>query len=101
MTTTDELRARLRLALKADFNRLYVRRFTTDWETQRLIRGVEIDVMDTTSLERLIHSEVNAALERVKGKVERKVALRATEDIAHGWNSCHDAFTKAIEGEKR
>jgi len=40
--TLDE---RIKAALKADFNKLYVKEFTTDWKTQRVLRGLEIDVM--------------------------------------------------------
>jgi hypothetical protein len=43
--TIDE---RIKAALKADFNKLYVKEFTTDWKTQRLVRGLEIDVMAMT-----------------------------------------------------
>ena len=50
MSNIDELKE----ALKKDWNRLYVKEFTTKWETERLIRETEIDVMSLESIESLI-----------------------------------------------
>ncbi len=47
---TEEIRE----ALKKDFRKLYVKEFTTNWETVRLIREVEIDVMSLDNLEALL-----------------------------------------------
>ena len=48
------LRELIQRSLIKDFNDLYVKKFTTDWKTQRLIRSLEIDVMSFTNLERSI-----------------------------------------------
>jgi len=32
-------------ALQADFNALYQKEYTADWEPKRLVRGVEIGIM--------------------------------------------------------
>lgn len=42
----DKRLLQLKEALKKDFRKLYVREFTTNWEIQRLLREIEIDVMD-------------------------------------------------------
>ena len=47
---TEEIRE----ALKKDFRKLYVKEFTTNWETVRLIREVEIDVMSLDNLYALL-----------------------------------------------
>jgi len=39
------MEAKLREALKKDFRKLYVKEYTTTWEVERLIRGLEIDAM--------------------------------------------------------
>lgn len=53
----------IRKALKKSFTNLYVRQFTTDWQTQRLIRSTEIDVMDLAPLQALIkEAERNAVI---------------------------------------
>lgn len=41
---------KLKEALKKDFQKLYVKQFTTNWEAQRLIRETEIDVMSLHNL---------------------------------------------------
>jgi hypothetical protein len=41
--------------LKKDFNNLYQERFTMDWRDQRLVRGLEIDVMSLDNLEKLFN----------------------------------------------
>lgn len=46
--------AQFRVALIQDFNYLYVREFTTDYKIQRLIRRLEINVMDFPSVMNLI-----------------------------------------------
>lgn len=38
--------AQLKEALKKDFKRLYVKKFSTMWEMERIVREVEIDIMD-------------------------------------------------------
>ncbi len=38
--------AQLKEALKKDFRRLYVKEFSTLWEMDRIVREVEIDIMD-------------------------------------------------------
>jgi len=42
---TDKRLLQLKEALKKDFRKLYVRKYTTDWEIQRILRETEIDVM--------------------------------------------------------
>lgn len=46
-----------RKALKKDFNALYVKKFSTDWVNQRLIRGIEIDIMAFKNVEKLLNQK--------------------------------------------
>ena len=41
MTKEQQIRA----ALKKDFESLYVKEYTTTWELDRLVRGLDIDIM--------------------------------------------------------
>ena len=59
-----------------------------------------------TELLALIRTEVNAALDRVKNAVSTQAVsdsrCKCHQCIqARGFNTCYDAFTQAIEGEKR
>lgn len=71
---TEKLEQKAQQALKADFHKLYVQQFTTDWEAQRLIRDTEIEIMGLKNLQTLIQSEVASAvdgtLDRLKEKAE-------------------------------
>lgn len=49
---------KIREALKKDFNNLYVKKFCIDYEAKRLIRGMEIDIMDLSNLKKLFKEEV-------------------------------------------
>lgn len=49
----DKLREKIVEALKKDFRNLYVKDFTYTWETERLIRELEIDVMSLENLQAL------------------------------------------------
>ena len=44
----------LKEALKKDFRKLYVKEFSTQWEAERLVREVEIDIMDLSNTLALI-----------------------------------------------
>lgn len=54
MNPTGKKIEKLKEALKKDFNNLYVKEFTTDWEANRIIRGYEIEVMSLSNLEKII-----------------------------------------------
>jgi hypothetical protein len=41
-----QLELKLRNALMKDFDNLYQREFTTNWEFQRVIRRIEINIME-------------------------------------------------------
>lgn len=41
-------------ALKEDFNELYVKEFSTAWELERIVRGIEIDIMPFKNLMKLV-----------------------------------------------
>lgn len=44
----------IRDALKKDFNELYVKEYSTTWEAERMIRGIEIDIMSLKNLMKLV-----------------------------------------------
>jgi len=50
----DDDLEKLRKALREDFRKLYVKEFTTDWQTQRIIRNMEIGVMSLENTLRLL-----------------------------------------------
>ena len=41
-------------ALKKDFNELYVKEFSTAWDLERVVRGIEIDIMPFKNLMKLV-----------------------------------------------
>lgn len=47
-------REELKQALIKDFNELLVKEFTADWKIQRLVTGLQIDVMSLDNLEKAI-----------------------------------------------
>lgn len=65
---------KLRKALNKDFEELYVKEFTADWEIQRLLRSIEINLMSFDNLRQLIYSseikkrkEIASAYRKAKG----------------------------------
>jgi hypothetical protein len=59
--TSADLRKRIAPSLVADFTALYHERFSTDWKEQRIIREIELSVMQFNHLEALIAAEKRAA----------------------------------------
>ena len=51
MKVTEE---QIKDALKKDFNELYVKEFSTAWEIERLLRGIEIKIMPLKNLMKLV-----------------------------------------------
>jgi len=45
MELKEKLESRLREGLIKDFNKLYVKEYTTMWEIERVVRETEIDIM--------------------------------------------------------
>ena len=45
---------KFRQALQADFNALYQKEYTTSWEEQRLVRSIEIDIMEFENVKKYI-----------------------------------------------
>ncbi len=48
---------RLREALKKDFNKLYVKGYTTTWEIERIKIGIEIDIMSLENTASILQAE--------------------------------------------
>lgn len=59
----SELHNKLKMAIVHDFNNLYVREFTTDWESQRLVRQLELDVMSLERTELAVGKLIAAAVQ--------------------------------------
>jgi hypothetical protein len=70
---------KLRLALKKDFDKLYVKEFTTNWEAERFIRGVEIGIMGLDNLEALFAHHL----------LEYRDRLVETEKAYGGCHKCY------------
>jgi hypothetical protein len=68
MSKVDELRK----SLKEDYKALLVKEFTADWKMQRLLRDLEIDVMDFDNLQDLIATKEAEAYKRgyIKGGID-------------------------------
>jgi len=77
-------REEIREALKRDFRKLYVKEFTTNWETLRLIREVEIDVMSLDNLYALLSKPQQPEQEVVNPDDGKKKTVRVM-------SLCHDA----------
>ena len=45
----------IREALKQDFRELYVKEYSTTWEVERMVRGIEIDIMPLKNLMKLLN----------------------------------------------
>lgn len=110
----DEL-GELRTALIDDFVELYQPRFTTDYQSQRLVRSTEIEIMRLESTKALILAQRQEAVrEFAKGlkKEFQTVAIPETDEYANGWNDCRKrvrtdlnrvidtALQPYLEGEK-
>ena len=52
-------------ALQADFKKLYVKEFTINYKAQRLIRNMEIGIMQLPNLEKYINRKVIEELKKV------------------------------------
>jgi len=55
MSDQDNTAIKLREAIKQSFNKLYVKQFTTGWQEARMIRGIEIDLLDLSAIQQ--HTE--------------------------------------------
>lgn len=51
----------LRMAITRDFAKLYVKKFTTNWEAQRVVRALELELMDLPATLALLASSNKAA----------------------------------------
>jgi len=56
MINKEELTGRIREGLIKDYNKLYVKEYTTTWREERIVRKVEIDIM---SFENTIESIIS------------------------------------------
>ena len=60
----------LRKALIADFNTLLVKEFTVDWQSQRVMRRLEIEVMELDNLDKIITKALREQLEEIEGRAD-------------------------------
>jgi len=67
MTNKDRLLEKLRLkdAIVHDFNRLYVREYTTDWQTKRLIFELELRDLDMENTEKYLLNRESKIIKKV------------------------------------
>jgi hypothetical protein len=57
MKNKKEIENKIKEAMLKDFNNLYVKNYTTAWETQRIIRGIEIKIMSIENLIKLFENK--------------------------------------------
>jgi len=89
---------KIREALKKDFNTLYQKGFTTDWKAQRIVRGIEINIMGLDALESLFNSLLANKLREVK---EHSYYSADSESKPEYWIDAAylDTEIKRLEGE--
>lgn len=64
------MKDKLKTALKKDFNTLLAKEFTTDWREQRLVTGLQIDVMGIDNLEKAVAALLSSQLKEVRSRIE-------------------------------
>ena len=74
-------------AMKKDFNVLYQKEFTTDWEAQRFVRGLQIDVMGVDNLATLLQESNEEA---VREFIDWVMGVKAGENLGMGSLDYHE-----------
>lgn len=78
-------------ALQADFKRLYVKEFTSDWQAQRLVRNLELGVMELPNTETLIR----------KAKIEELESLTYNKQMHGDWQQAIEDRIKSLTQEEK
>src|ERR1700744_5486240 len=76
----------LKEALKKDYRALLVKQFSTNWEIERLVRQIELDVMQLPSLQAAIERKILAT----QTKAFKAGYNRGRYDEAHGLPDRYD-----------
>lgn len=66
MTKPNQLDEDIRKALQEDFEKLYVKEFTLDYKTQRVLRNLEIRIMSLDNIKSLIAKAQKEAMTTIK-----------------------------------
>lgn len=75
----------LKTALKKDFNLLYQKQFTTDWKAQRIVIGLEIDVMGLPNLEKVIDQTLERVVEETTKEIDSYIdGCKSTDGFCEG-----------------
>lgn len=85
----EEWKGGIQEALEKDFEKLYVKEYTTGWKEQRYLRNIEIGIMGFDNLERFISQLLSESKEKAKIEVLEKVLEKKTnyemEREEHGY----------------
>ena len=89
-------RPELREALKRDFGKLYVHKYTTTWELDRITREIEIDTMSLDNTLALIPDEEEIRKDRpdrekIEGLIAKKFSKLMPDRFPNDWLSLNGA----------
>lgn len=105
MPNQDQMKEKIKKALKKDFRKLYVKGFSTNWEAERMVIESKIDVMRLEALMELFQSEMEEMIgedenlyekERKSGKFDWRVE-RETGGNEVRYKLRHELLTKLNE----
>jgi len=80
----EEWKGGIQEALEKDFEKLYVKEYTTGWKEQRYLRNIEIGIMGFDNLERFISQLLEERTEEAKQEVIDDIWEEAKE--LAGWD---------------
>lgn len=84
--TSDEELRDLRMAITRDFAKLYVKKFTTNWEAQRVVRALEIELMEFSETLELIRQDRQAYLQSLLPEDKPVSLIDLSEDEINGYS---------------
>lgn len=84
----------IRQALKKDWRDLYVAEYTTDYIAQRVIREIEIDIMQFSALTHLIETE------KKKARIEELKSLKENFEWGAGIDPIQDRIATLKKGSE-
>jgi hypothetical protein len=94
-----DIEKKLKEALIKDFNALYVKGFTFDWQAQRLIRSTEINVMQLPNTLKLLTTPKEKATVLKVGDKVRTIKAGNWMDCQSGANGVIKEIDKEFEWE--
>lgn len=62
----QQIREKIKKAIRKDFKNLYQKEYTTNWKEQRFIRDIEIGVMIFNNLEHLLQQQRDEDIKKIE-----------------------------------